>query len=173
MSEKKLVVMRGLPWTGKSYTAKEIAGEKGRILSTDDYWYEINKPDEPESYSFNPRLLGVAHGWNQQRAFRLIEVGHPLVIIDNTNTTYGEFSVYVDYATPQDYEVVIQEPTSDRWLEIAPLLTDTRANKRELKEWAKKLEEGSKESHNVPGWAIEKMMWRWEPTEEIEREINQ
>jgi len=178
MSEKKLVIMRGLPWTGKSFTAKEVlekADSEGRILSTDDYWYEINKPDKPDEYSFNHRLLGKAHGWNQQRSFRLIEEGFPLIIIDNTNTTYREFSVYVEYAVPQNYKVLVQEPTSDRWQEIVSLLANTRANKKELKSWAKTLEEGSKETHNVPAWAIEKMMWRWEPTEDIEfqiREIN-
>ena len=126
---------------------------------------------EPERYSFNPRLLGVAHHWNQQRAFRLIEIGHPFIVIDNTNTTYGEFSAYVDYAVPQDYTVELQEPTSDRWLEIVALLSDTRSNKKELKSWAKKLEEGSKETHNVPSWSIEKMMWRWELTEDIETQM--
>lgn len=162
VDEKKLIVMRGLPWTGKSTRAKELAGETGLIYSTDEYWYKIRKPEEPEKYSFNPRYLGDAHHWNQKRAHRSIELGEPLIIIDNTNTTAGEAKAYVEYAVCQDYKICIEEPTSPRWLEIHDLLLDKKANKKRLKEWAAELAEGSKETHNVPAWSIERMMWRWE-----------
>lgn len=162
---KTLYVMRGLPWTGKSYRANQIAeeneDEKALIFSTDDYWYEVNKPDKPEEYSFNPRMLHHAHKWNQLRAQRAIDMGEPLIIIDNTNTVASEPKPYVEYAHWQDYKICIEEPTSERWLEIRGLLYDKKSNKKELKEWAAKLAEGSKETHNVPHFAIEKMMWRW------------
>ena len=161
MSEKTLIIMRGLPWTGKSTRAKELAGETGLIYSTDDYWYQVNHPEKPDEYSFNPRFLGAAHKWNQLRAQRSIDMGEPLIIIDNTNTTPSEPKEYVQYALWQDYKICIEEPTSPQWTEIAPLLLRKRDNKKELKEWAKKLAEGSKENHNVPFFAIEKMMWRW------------
>jgi|LSQX01.2.fsa_nt_gb adenylate kinase family enzyme len=161
--EKTLVIMRGLPWTGKSYRAKELAGEEGVIFSTDDYWYTQVKPDCPEEYSFNPRLLAVAHKWNQLRAQDAIHWEKPLIIIDNTNTTAREFCcTYVCYAHINEYKICIEEPTSDRWAEIRQLLRDKKANKKLLKEWAKKLEEGSRETHSVPAYAIERMMWRWE-----------
>ena len=164
MEGKRLVIMRGLPWCGKSYRAKEIAGETGLIFSTDEYWYKINKPDKPEEYSFNPRYLGAAHKWNQLRAQRAIDLGEPLIVIDNTNTTAKEFCCdYAKYAHFQDYKICIEEPTSERWLEIRELLKRKRDNKKALREWAAKLEEGSKETHSVPQWAIERMMWRWEP----------
>tara|TARA_B100000941_G_C28449734_1_gene524362 strand:- start:450 stop:980 length:531 start_codon:yes stop_codon:yes gene_type:complete len=159
---KKLIIMRGLPWTGKSYTAKEIAGEEGLIFSTDEYFYTQIKPEKPDQYSFHPRFLGHAHKWNYVRTTLAINEGHPLVIVDNTNTTASEPKKYVEYAINQDYEVEVQEPTSDRWMEIRELLYSKKANKSELKEWAKKLAEGSAETHNVPQNAIERMMWRWE-----------
>lgn len=163
MSEKTLIVIRGLPWTGKSTRAKELAGETGLIYSTDDYWYQVNKPDKPDEYSFNHRMLHHAHKWNQLRAQRSIDMGEPLIIIDNTNTTAKEFCCdYSKYAHYQDYKICIEEPTSPQWIEISSLLLSKRQNKKELKEWAKKLEEGSKENHNVPFFAIERMMWRWE-----------
>jgi NEDD4-binding protein 2 len=167
--EKKLIVMRGLPWTGKSYRAKELAGEAGVIYSTDEYWYKINFPDRPDEYSFNPRLLGEAHKWNQLRAQRAVEESHPLIIIDNTNTTASEAKPYVEYAHWQDYQISIEEPTSDRWKEISALLNDKKANKKELKAWATELSEGSKETHSVPAWAIERMIWRWETGLTVER----
>jgi hypothetical protein len=39
---------------------------------------------------------------------------------------------------------------------------DKKENKKELKKWAELLAEGSKETHNVSAWSIERMMWRWE-----------
>lgn len=166
---KKLIIMRGLPWTGKSYRAKELAGDTGLIFSTDEYWYKIRKPDQPDHYSFNPRYLADAHNWNQQRTFRKIELGEPLIIIDNTNTTSSEPKKYVEYAHWQDYEINIEEPTSERWLEIRELLFDKKGNKKQLKQWAAKLAEGSKESHSVPQWSIERMMWRWESNLSVEQ----
>lgn len=167
---KKLVVMRGLPFTGKSYRANELLQKfrtetetnDGVIFSTDEYFYKVNHPEKPEEYSFNPRFLGAAHKWNQLRAHRQIDLGHPLILIDNTCTTAAEGKAYVEYAQYQDYEFQIEEPTSDRWLEIREFLYRKRDNKKALKEWAEKLAEGSKETHNVPAWSIEKMMWRWQ-----------
>ena len=159
--EKTLIIMRGLPWCGKSYRAKELAGDSGVIFSTDEYWYKVNYPEKPNEYNFNPIFLGSAHKWNQLRAQRAIDISTPLIIIDNTNTTPSEPLEYVRYANWQGYNICIEEPTSDRWLEIRELLKAKKANKKALKEWAVKLAEGSKETHCVPFFAIEKMMWRW------------
>lgn len=161
---KKLVILRGLPSCGKSYRAKEILSENngvGVIYSTDEYWYKIHKPELPNEYSFNPRFISDAHRWNLKRAQKSIEESCPLIIIDNTNTMASEPKPYVEYALPQNYHISIEEPTSEWWLLIRVLLQDKRFYEKELKEWAKKLEEKSKETHSVPQWAIEKMMWRW------------
>lgn len=164
---KHLILMRGLPSAGKSYRAAELVKlvktvEGGLILSTDEFWYKMNKPDLPEEYSFNPRYLGEAHYWNQQRAMRKIEVGHPLLVIDNTNTTLNEMIPYAQHAHWQDYEVSIEEPTSEWWLKLRPLLRDKKNNKDELREIAGELAKRSEATHRVPQWSIEKMMWRWE-----------
>lgn len=160
--------MRGLPYTGKSYRANQLIEEAveegihGKIFSTDEYWYKIICPEKPEEYTFKRNFLADAHRWNQQRTFRAIEMGEPLLIVDNTNTTADEVAPYVKYAYYQDYDISFEEPTSDRWKEIAQLLRSKRENKQALKDWAHKLEEGSKETHCVPFFAIEKMMWRWQ-----------
>ena len=160
---KTLIIMRGLPWCGKSTRAKELAGETGQIFSTDEYWYKVNFPDRPEEYSFNHHYLAAAHKWNQLRTQRRIDMGDPLLIVDNTNTTAKEFCCeYVRYAHFQDYKSRIEAPTSPWWLEIRELLKHKKQNKKALKEWAVKIAEGSKETHSVPFFAIERMMWRWE-----------
>lgn len=161
--------MRGLPFAGKSYRANQLIeeykkdGVDGVIYSTDEFWYKVNHPERPEEYSFNPRFLGHAHKWNQLRAQNSINLGDPLIIVDNTNTMASEFCChYAKYAHYQDYQIKIEEPTSDRWLEIRELLKNKRLNKKKLKQWALDLAEGSKQTHNVPFFAIERMMWRWE-----------
>ncbi len=171
---KRLIMLRGLPATGKSFRAKQLSEEfNAPILSTDEFWYKIRKPDLPDEYSFNPLFLESAHHWNQQRAFRNFELGTPCIIIDNTNTTFKEISTYTEYAIPQDYEVQIEEPTSDWWKEISPLFKDKQGNREKLKEWAIELERRSVGIHNVPAFAIERMIWRWELTEEILRKLSE
>jgi hypothetical protein len=161
----RLIIMRGCPFTGKSFTARAILAQnnnEGVILSTDDFWYTQFRPDNAE-YTFDVRLLGVAHCWNRRRALKHIKIGCPLIIIDNTNTMASEFCC--DYLLPawqHNYELTIQEPTSDRWQVIRQLLLDKHKNKTALDEWAIRLAEGSKETHNVPAEAIRKMMSRWE-----------
>lgn len=163
--QKSLIFMRGLPWVGKSYYAKKLLENSeftGIICSTDEYWYRVNFPDKPEEYSFNRNLLGAAHKWNQLRAHRAIDVGTPLIIIDNTNVTADDCYPYSDYAIPQGYEVIIEEPTSERWVEIKKVLLEKKRDRKLIQKWAATLSEGSKETHNVPQWSIEKMMWRWQ-----------
>ena len=174
---KTLVILRGLPFSGKSYRARELLeeyaskGQIGVIYSTDEYWYKILKPDKPDEYSFNPRFLSDAHRWNRVRAQKAIEEGVTPIIIDNTNTMFEEFRCYVEYSHPQGYQLRIEEPTTDYWIEISELLRHKRHNKNKLKEWAKFLEEGSKETHCVPAYAIERMMWRWESDLTVEKVI--
>lgn len=159
---KKLIIMRGVPWSGKSYRAEELAGENGKIFSTDEYWHKMVNPENPESYDFDKKLLRQAHQWNQLRFQNAVNFSEPLIIIDNTNISASECKVYVAYAKINDYEISIEEPTSPQWQEIKPLLLNKKQNAVAIKEWAVKLAEGSKETHNVPFYAIERMLFKWQ-----------
>jgi adenylate kinase family enzyme len=53
--KKELVLMRGLPGSGKSTKARKIAGEVGVIYSTDDFFMIDGK------YIYNPKLIGDYH----------------------------------------------------------------------------------------------------------------
>lgn len=156
--------MRGLPSSGKSYTANLLAGEKGKVFSTDEYFYKMIGKD-PNVYTFNPRFLADAHKWNLLRTRRAIDEmvqsdDNPApIIVDNTLTQPWEGYEYVIYAQAYEIEVEIAEPTSEWWQEIRSLLYDKRGNKDALKKWAREL--AAKNSHNVPFFSIEKMMWRW------------
>lgn len=161
---KKLLIMRGLPGSGKSYTARQLAGDKGVVYSTDEYFI-TQIGDDRTKYTFKPTFLADAHKWNLLRAQRAIdkmfnEESLGPVVIDNTNTQAWESHKYVLFASSYGIEVDIVEPTSDWWKEIRPLLGDKKSNRDKLKKWAVFLSE--KNTHEVPAFSIEKMMWRWE-----------
>ena len=56
---KKIVyMMRGLPGSGKSYTAKKLAGETGVVCETDAFF------DTPDGYKYKAEELMMARDWN-------------------------------------------------------------------------------------------------------------
>ena len=50
-----LVLMRGLPGSGKSTKANKIAGEKGIVYSTDDFFMVDGK------YVYDVKMIGEYH----------------------------------------------------------------------------------------------------------------
>ncbi|CAK6968930.1 NEDD4-binding protein 2-like 2 [Scomber scombrus] len=105
-----LILMRGLPGSGKSTMARELlsTGPSGLILSTDDYFaYK-------DGYHYEPGLLGKAHEWNQSRAKDAMHDGRSPVIIDNTNIQAWEMQPYVKMALERGYRVDFCEPDT-RW----------------------------------------------------------
>lgn len=171
-----MVILRGLPSCGKSYRANQLVEEAAKdgveavIFSTDEYWYKILKPELPDEYSFNLSYLADAHKWNKRRTQRAIELGHPYIIVDNTNITSKVFCCdYLKYAHCQEYACSIEEPTSNHWKEIRELLYRKKQNEEQLKSWAAKLAEISLKTHKVPQWSIERMMWKWENNLEVSK----
>lgn len=137
--EKRLVIMRGLPGSGKSFRAEEIYEEyiNSVICSTDVFWF-----NEAGDYVFDGSKLGEAHAWNRGRAAMAMELGVDLVIIDNTNTQAKEYQPYIDMGEEQGYNVEFAMPTTP---------------------WAWDVDECAKRnSHSVPREAIQRMYDRFE-----------
>ncbi|KAM7326345.1 hypothetical protein ACRRTK_014823 [Alexandromys fortis] len=109
-----LVLLRGLPGSGKSYLARTLQEDNpgGVILSTDDYFY-ING-----QYQFDVKYLGEAHEWNQNRAKEAFEKKVSPVIIDNTNLQAWEMKPYVALSQKHKYKVLFREP--DTWWKFKP-----------------------------------------------------
>uniref|UniRef100_A0A1A7Y1R6 NEDD4 binding protein 2-like 2 n=1 Tax=Iconisemion striatum TaxID=60296 RepID=A0A1A7Y1R6_9TELE len=105
-SASVLILMRGLPGSGKTTRARELlpTGPCGVILSTDDYFAQ------EYGYQYDPGLLGVAHEWNQNRANNALKDGRSPVIIDNTNLQAWEMKPYVKMALEWGYKVDFCEP---------------------------------------------------------------
>lgn len=92
--EKKMILMRGVSGSGKSYKAKQLAktNPKSVVFSTDDF-FEVNG-----KYEFDGSKIGEYHQKNQDRTYQALKDGVPLVIIDNTNIRLWEMRKYVEMA---------------------------------------------------------------------------
>lgn len=118
-------------------TKSKTEENKGQSFSTDDFF--INEQGE---YIFDPRKIGDAHNWNQERTQKALLAGISPIFIDNTNTQKWEAKPYVQMALKQNYKVEILEPETA---------------------WKKDPEELSKKNkHGVPKEAIIRMLQRWE-----------
>ena len=87
--ERIVILMRGVPGSGKTYLAN-LMKDNGVVLSTDDFF--INHRGQ---YVYNPSLLSEAHDWNKRRAEREMKARVNPVIIDNTNLEAWEMEPYV------------------------------------------------------------------------------
>jgi len=103
--DQELIVMRGIPGSGKSTKAKELVGE-GIIHSTDDLIE--SKGDYREFFanmvsSGNFAPLGQMHNLNYKNAVKSMQSGISPVIIDNTNIRANEAKNYVEAALGMGY----------------------------------------------------------------------
>jgi len=140
-----LVMLRGLPGSGKSSLAARLLQSAGCgvCLSTDEYFIQGG------CYTFNPGLLGKAHEWNQKRAVDAVKNRERLVVIDNTNTMAWEMRPYVELAVNNRYKVHILEPDTP-WKYKPKILA-------------------VKNSHSVPKQKIEMMLDRYEKNLTVEK----
>uniref|UniRef100_A0A8C3UN71 NEDD4-binding protein 2-like 2 n=1 Tax=Catharus ustulatus TaxID=91951 RepID=A0A8C3UN71_CATUS len=113
-SQKLLLILRGLPGSGKSTLSRILLGQScdGVVLSTDDYFRQ------QYGYTYNAAQLGDAHEWNRKRAKQAMEQGKSPVIIDNTNTQAWEMKPYVEVALEKGYRVEFHEPNT--WWKFDP-----------------------------------------------------
>ena len=139
LGHKVLVVMRGLPGSGKSTLSNRLVSLAGcgEVLSTDQYFY-----DSRGQFRFRPELLSEAHSYNQKRASEAVKERKKLIIIDNTNTFAWEMRPYIELGVNNYYTVKIIEPSTEWRLKPSIL--------------------AKKNSHGVPREKIQVMLDRFE-----------
>lgn len=102
---KDLILVRGAPGSGKTTFAEMIQGPHGRIVATDDFFYENG------TFNFDPSKLGEAHEWCRSEVESSMKNGLPRIVVHNTFTQVWEFLRYYTLAARYGYRVhsVIKE----------------------------------------------------------------
>jgi|TARA_B110000259_G_C14007145_1_gene398297 predicted ABC-type ATPase len=97
---KALIILRGVPGCGKS-TVAEILSEKGKypICCADDFFMKDGE------YKWNPKQLGFAHKWCQDKARRALDDDLDVVIIANTSTKEKDYNAYAKMGDIRGYTV--------------------------------------------------------------------
>jgi predicted kinase len=93
---KNLILLRGLPGSGKSTFAKLICNQH---VEADEFFMEDGE------YKFDPTKLKQAHTWCQNRTMFWMKQGYN-VVVSNTFTQEWEMEPYLALAREYDYKVV-------------------------------------------------------------------
>lgn len=93
-----VVIMRGIPGSGKSAVAKAIAAGVNCIASADHYFEKKGR--------FRAAELQEAHDSCKARFTELLEKKERMVIVDNTNVKKRDFIWYEREASRHRYAVV-------------------------------------------------------------------
>jgi len=161
MEQRKFVyLMRGLPSTGKSHTAKRLAGKTGVVCETDEYFY-TQVGDDPMQYDYQHDRLEEARRWNFERFQKAVHDGITPIVVDRGNGLTECTQIYARYAVDNGYEVALKEPESEWWQEIRVLLKYKQVNRPILLQWADILARMNRGTHRVPAAVIRRRMKKW------------
>eukprot|EP00288_Rhodomonas_lens_P015017 CAMPEP_0177703228 /NCGR_PEP_ID=MMETSP0484_2-20121128/7560_1 /TAXON_ID=354590 /ORGANISM="Rhodomonas lens, Strain RHODO" /LENGTH=1172 /DNA_ID=CAMNT_0019214569 /DNA_START=254 /DNA_END=3772 /DNA_ORIENTATION=- len=115
---KRVVIMRGLPGSGKSSLAWQLAqsaGEGRAEVCSADAFFER----EEGGYQFSADGLAAAHAACWARFHGLAARHTPVIIVDNTHASQPEVQRYVDGAAEHGYSISVVETVCTGTADVA------------------------------------------------------
>ena len=94
--EKILIILRGLPGSGKTSIASLLSD---KICCADDFYMVNGK------YVYDTSKETEAHEWCQLKCRLMMAAGHERIVVANTNTTESEMLPYIEFAKVFRYKV--------------------------------------------------------------------
>lgn len=98
--EKQVVILRGLPGSGKSDLAWMLWKTMGATVCSADYYFY-----DGDEYVFDATKLGDAHAKCKEDFIHAIQNDEDVIVVDNTNTQQKEFEWYELTATHHGYTI--------------------------------------------------------------------
>jgi predicted kinase len=135
----RLIVIRGVSGSGKSTLAEDLNGDGGYDWWEADMFFEV-ETKWGRRYEFDPKRLGDAHAWCQDRTDLSLCEGTS-VIVSNTFTRRSEIEPYYHLAQEYGADFTV--------LTLEPGLSAEELAKRNL--------------HGLSAGMIQKQLDRWEP----------
>lgn len=102
MNNQKLIIIRGLPGSGKSTKAKSLLRENPGWHHYEADMYFV----QDGVYKFDGSKIGKAHEWCRTMTERALDEGYT-VIVSNTFTTKFETQPYLDMAKKKNIPIEI------------------------------------------------------------------
>ena len=145
-SAPKLILVRGIPGSGKSTVAQQI---RKHAPNTKHYEADAFFTNSQGEYTFKSSLIKAAHNWCQSKTEKALKDGDD-VIVSNTFSQIWEMQTYLDMGLKYNCNIQVYE------LSPEPVLQGKQKN-----------------IHSVPDDTILKMLKRWESlTDEIVEKYN-
>lgn len=166
-SDKRLVLMIGLPSCGKTTKSRAMVRPGEALFEFDQFFYTEVGTD-PEIYDWTRSLMGDAKRWNLERITEALDEGVSRVIVDSDNQAHAYTKLYVEHAVRLGYEVEFCEPDTIWWQEIRTLLRDKEKNAEQLDRWAQKLSHMSRGTHRVGVATFRRRIRHWIPDITVE-----
>jgi predicted kinase len=98
---KTLILLRGLPGSGKSTAAKLFQGYGWSAHYEADMYFMVDG-----EYRFNPAKLKDAHGWCSSQTEKAMVDEIPMIVVSNTFTQEWEMEAYYILAKKYGYKVI-------------------------------------------------------------------
>ncbi len=161
---KRLVLMRGLPSCGKSWTAERIATQgQGVVIEFNSFFEkEVDGKEGGIEFAWEQSKLPEARIRNFNRVQSEIDAGTSLIVVDDDHRLGTSAKALTAYAMLHGYLVEFAEPESSWWQTIKPLMQDKESNGTELAAWAQKLCFLSRNTHGVSLKTIVERMDDWQ-----------